>query len=91
MKRVSLIEMHERAKKLMDSKEVVLDDDSDNDQNGHNNQPKELRSIRFSIRDPITMAPLKVPVRGTKCRHVSVSGIYTTCMLGMCGDNSYFS
>jgi len=68
LRRVSLEEMYERAQKLMNSNEVILDGDSDDEDD---EQPKELKSIRFSIRDPITMGALKSPVRGRNCRHLS--------------------
>lgn len=71
LKRVSLDEMYGRAKKLMESNEVVLDSDSDDGNENNQSKPKDLRSIRFSIRDPITMAVLKNPVRGKKCLHLS--------------------
>jgi hypothetical protein len=76
LKRISLDEMYGRAKRLMDSNEVILDCDSDDDdgkEDDDDEKPKKLRSILFSIRDPITMAAIKNPVRGKQCKHFSVS------------------
>jgi len=68
--RVGLDEMQQRAKKLMENNEVILDSDSEDEKdNGAINT--ELKSIRFSIRDPITMGILKTPVRGRNCLHFS--------------------
>ncbi len=72
LQRVGLDEMQQRAKELMDNNEVVLDSDSE-DENHTNAKSSEQKSIRFSIRDPLTLATLKKPVRGRDCKHFSVS------------------
>ena len=74
LRRVGLDEMQQRAKTIMESNEVVLDGDSDEDKSNTNgNGAKELKNIRFSIMDPLQLRPLQNPVRGRKCLHLSVS------------------
>ena len=72
LRRVEFDEMHNRVKKIMESNEVILDGDSDEDDNP-SNKAKEQKSIRFSIRDPIQRVVLQNPVRGRRCLHISVS------------------
>jgi hypothetical protein len=88
LRRVSIEEMHQRAKKLMESNEVILDGDTDDDDD--ENKPAELRSIRFSIRDPLTMAALKTPVRGKGCLHFSVRTTIVTRLAQKIAPNSLF-
>eukprot|EP00536_Pseudo-nitzschia_multiseries_P010751 jgi/Psemu1/289265/fgenesh1_pg.338_\ len=72
LKKASLEEMYARAKRKMETNEVMLIDDSDNDESQQkSNTPKELRRIPFSIQDPLTMAKLKIPVRGVDCSHIA--------------------
>jgi len=72
LKRVAIEEMYIRAQEKMESNEVTLLDDSEDESEQKANTPKELRRIIFSIRDPLTLAKLKVPVRGVKCLHLTV-------------------
>lgn len=67
LKRLTLKEAHDRATKLMTNNEVTLDNSDDEDE-----EKKEIRRIQFSLKDPLSMTQIKVPVRGRKCRHFSV-------------------
>jgi len=72
LKRASYEEMCARAKRMMESNEVMLLDDSDEDEGQNKSKtPEELRRILLSVQDPFTISALKVPVRGPKCLHVS--------------------
>jgi len=66
LKRLTLKEAHDRATKLMTNNEVTLDNSDDEDE-----EKKEIRRIQFSLKDPLSMTQIKVPVRGRKCRHFS--------------------
>lgn len=86
--RVGLDEMQQRAKKLMETNEVILDSDSE-DETDNIKTNTEQKAIRFSIRDPFTMGLLKTPVRGRNCLHFSVSIIFFDIILFANGFSSH--
>jgi hypothetical protein len=79
LKRLSIESSFAKALDMMKNNAVLLDSDDDGDDN---DDIIETKHITFSLKDPVTKSAIVTPVRGTKCRHFSVSHFHLAGILG---------
>jgi hypothetical protein len=82
LKRLSIESSFSKALDMMKNNAVLLDSDDDGDDN---DDIIETKHITFSLKDPVTKSAIVTPVRGTKCRHFSVSHFH---LAGISGSHS---